>query len=500
MKLRIPFYVLLAAITAATPACMAQETAAASPATDNDDAEEEKEQSPAQKVQQAIEDGDLGDANTMLDEMDQTNATTEALRRQLSTAYMRKRDYAGVVKQYSAILNTEMERKEPSVAKVASLIGTMRAYGSRTEMADQIPEIIEKGIALAKAKSDPQEPSDNLLGLIQLNQMKSFSLRGKGQTEEAAELLENDYQMAEKLLAANEDSGTAARIFSLAARNVLPALTNRDRAEEIFMKHQTLASTLADAGNVEMATAYASACVSRVASMYRSEPEAAEKLLENVKGFMEKHKDDEKIYARIRNYERSIASYESRIESARKLLELVGKPAPAFDSDVNWVNAASPIDTQGKVVLLDFWALWCGPCIATFPHLKHLTEEYGDKGFQIVGVTRYYNYSWDDEADKAVRGDRSADPNPEVENVALQNFMASHDLVHPTMVVGKESTMHKDYGVSGIPHVALIDQQGNIAMIKVGSGEANAQAIEAKIQELLGLTAAAEAAPAESDK
>ena len=111
----------------------------------------------------------------------------------------------------------------------------------------------------------------------------------------------------------------------------------------------------------------------------------------------------------------------------------------------------------------------------------------------MVGVTRYYNYTWDEETDRPKAGDRSADPDPEVENEVLQKFFASHDLTHPTVVVSKDSTLHNDFGVSGIPHVAILDQQGRIQMVKIGSGEDNAVAIEAKIKELLGLTESSEA-------
>ena len=59
-----------------------------------------------------------------------------------------------------------------------------------------------------------------------------------------------------------------------------------------------------------------------------------------------------------------------------------------FDSDV--LKAEMP-------VLVDFWAVWCGPCIATFPHLREWHDKYADKGFEIIGYTSYYKrYDWKD--------------------------------------------------------------------------------------------------------
>ena len=67
----------------------------------------------------------------------------------------------------------------------------------------------------------------------------------------------------------------------------------------------------------------------------------------------------------------------------------------------------------------------------------------------------------------------------------LGKFLAHHKLEHPTIVTPKTSTMQAEFGVTGIPHVVLIDRKGNVQMVKVGSGPQNAIALEAKIKELL---------------
>ena len=123
-----------------------------------------------------------------------------------------------------------------------------------------------------------------------------------------------------------------------------------------------------------------------------------------------------------------------------------------------------------------------GPCIATFPHLIEWQEKYGDKGLKIIGITKYYGYEWDDESGKAKRGE---DVSPETELTMLERFRESYKLHHGFIVTPKESDYAGKFLVTGIPQAVLVDKEGKIRMIKVGSGDANAQALEAEIESLL---------------
>jgi cytochrome c biogenesis protein CcmG/thiol:disulfide interchange protein DsbE len=65
---------------------------------------------------------------------------------------------------------------------------------------------------------------------------------------------------------------------------------------------------------------------------------------------------------------------------------LEGKPMPALEL-ADWVNGqVNPADMKGKVVIVDFYATWCGPCMAAIPHNNELLKKYKDQGLVIVGV------------------------------------------------------------------------------------------------------------------
>jgi thiol-disulfide isomerase/thioredoxin len=194
---------------------------------------------------------------------------------------------------------------------------------------------------------------------------------------------------------------------------------------------------------------------------------------------------DEMAKKILENADQTLMRAQGAIERAKRLAALVGKDATPLEVEA-WVNGTplTEADLKGKVVLLDFWAVWCGPCIATFPHLREWQEKYADKGLVVVGLTNYYNFTWDDAAGRPARAQGQEKVAPEKEREMLVKFAAHHNL-HHRFAIQKDKTLAEYYAVTGIPHVVLIDREGKIRLIRVGSGDKNAKDIQEMLEKLL---------------
>ena len=224
----------------------------------------------------------------------------------------------------------------------------------------------------------------------------------------------------------------------------------------------------------------------------RTDPDAAEKKMGVTKAFLAKVKERSKKETTaqlIDRFARGFASVERRIAAGRKHVNLIGADAIKLDVD-SWANGKglTEKDLKGKVVLIDFWAIWCGPCIATFPHLRDWQNKYSDKGLVIIGLTRKYNYAWNADTGRA---SKVKDENTtEQEQEMLAHFAKHHKLKH-VFGIQKDRATSDYYGVTGIPQVVVIDRKGKVRLIRVGSGDQNAHDVEAMLEKLIGTKTAA---------
>jgi thiol-disulfide isomerase/thioredoxin len=150
--------------------------------------------------------------------------------------------------------------------------------------------------------------------------------------------------------------------------------------------------------------------------------------------------------------------YESELASAR----LVGAAAPDLVIS-RWLDGQQKSlgELRGKTVLLDFWAMWCGPCITAFPHFREFQSKYASQGFEIIGVTRFYGRS---EAEESLSRDQ--------EIMSLQSYKAKHKLNYPFAIGKMDDVANEErYGVIGLPTVILIDRRGVVRHVKRGIGE-----------------------------
>jgi thiol-disulfide isomerase/thioredoxin len=151
------------------------------------------------------------------------------------------------------------------------------------------------------------------------------------------------------------------------------------------------------------------------------------------------------------------------LEESHDQKEAIGKPFHLEFSNATTDSTVAMKKLKGKVVVIDFWATWCGPCVAEMPHMKELYGKYHDQGVEFIGVSL-------------------DQPEKEGGLVDLKKFVKEHSIKWPQYYQGNGwgSAFSKSWGIDSIPRVFVVDAAG-----KLFSVDARGK-LDKMIPELLG--------------
>lgn len=128
-------------------------------------------------------------------------------------------------------------------------------------------------------------------------------------------------------------------------------------------------------------------------------------------------------------------------------------------------------DLTGQVVILDFWATWCGPCLASMPTLLDIAAEFRDQGVEFIAVNQ------------------QEDPDDILDFLATRGWDIKVALDSDTLI-------SRRYGVAGIPFTVIIDKKGIVRHVQVGAVSNLEQTLRTELQELLSSPETSDGSPA----
>lgn len=161
-----------------------------------------------------------------------------------------------------------------------------------------------------------------------------------------------------------------------------------------------------------------------------------------------------------RRHRSAIALVAGMLVSASLAASDVSGPAPDFSLSSRGGDAVALSDFEGQVVMVNFWATWCGPCRQEMPHLEALYQRYGDLGFTLLGV------------------------NVEEDSSGADEFLSQTPVTFP-ILFDPQSEVSRMYDVIAMPSTVLVDREGNMRFIHHGYKPGYENEYQSQIRALL---------------
>ena len=307
----------------------------------------------------------------------------------------------------------------------------------------------------------------------------ALSLAVRGHVREAAQLYKTAIANAEEIMA---DSGGKSR-----PRNFMVVyVADCDRYADLLYKQKNYSEALHYAKIAHDSSgeirAEVNAHYAEILIALGKDQEAFDKIDEAVRAGQvteSMRRELETLYKKVKGSNEGYEAYASQVTEqlaqrslARLPSRMIDEQAPAFSLQDLKGNTVSLDDFKGKVVVVDFWATWCGPCKASFPMMQTMVDKYKDDS----DVKFLFIHTWEREGNPVGMARsyiRSMKYNFEV----LMDLKDEASGINPVV---------KSFAVTGIPTKFVIDKNGHIRFKLIGFSKNEAAAAD-ELTEMIGL-------------